>query len=166
MRSQALVVWCERSSFPQVWGWAGREHRCCTPSERSIRSKSASPLRLRRPVKQLPLSLMTRAGRPQSWAAAVKASHATLAVGPVSTRAATRAREWSSRTSMIHTVRPSASAQQVASICQASFGRGHSKRFQATFGRFSGRGVTIPRRTSTRWIVATEGTGSPRRARW
>ena len=61
---------------------------------------------------------------------------------------------------MIHTVWPSESAQQVASICQASFGRGHSKRRQATWGRLCGCGATMPRRTSTRWIVATDGTSS------
>jgi hypothetical protein len=116
-------------------------------------------------VKQLPLSFMTRAGRPQSATAAVNASQAAVAEGPVSTRAATRAREWSSSTSMIHTVCPSARAQAVASICQVSFGRGHTNRFQATLGRLFGWGTTIPRRTSTRWIVAIDGGVSPRRAR-
>lgn len=67
---------------------------------------------------------------------------------------------------MIHTVWPSASAQQVASICHASFGRGHSNRCQATLGRFCGCGVTSPRRTNTRWIVATDGTTCPPRSNW
>ena len=51
---------------------------------------------------------------------------------------------------MIQTVWPSESAQTVASICHASFGRGHSNRCQATFGRLCGCGVTMPRRTNTR----------------
>ena len=91
--SQVLVGWCQRSSFPHVWGWPGREQICLIPAERSMRSKSAAPLRARRPVKQLPLSFMTWAGRPHSCTALVKASQVTLAVGPVSTRTATRARE-------------------------------------------------------------------------
>ena len=41
--------WCQRSSFPHVWGWPGREQICLIPAERSMRSKSAAPLRARRP---------------------------------------------------------------------------------------------------------------------
>ena len=102
-RSQALVVWWERSSFPQVWGWPGREQICLMPRRAQHAFEVGCAVRASRPVKQLPLSFMTRAGRPHSCTALVKASQATLAVGPVSTRAATRAREWSSRMSMIHT---------------------------------------------------------------
>jgi hypothetical protein len=88
----------------------GREQICVMPIDRSIRSKSAAPCLASRPVKQLPLSLMTCAGSPHSSTAVLKASQAARAVGPVSTRTATSAREWSSRTSIIHTVWPSASA--------------------------------------------------------
>ena len=45
---------------------------------------------------------------------------------------------------MIHTVCPSARAQVVASICQASLGRGHSNRRQAAWGRGRLRGCGAP----------------------
>jgi hypothetical protein len=89
-------------------------------------------------VNHNPLSLMIRAGIPQSATAWANASQAALAVGPSATRAATRTREWSLSRSMIHAFRPSASAQQVASICQASLGRGQRNRRHDDRGRLRG----------------------------
>jgi hypothetical protein len=59
---------------------------------------------------------------------------------------------------MIQTSCPDDNIHKVASICQASLGRGQTKRRVAEWGRFCGCATTNPRRTNTRWMVATDGT--------
>ena len=49
-----FIVWWKRSTFPQVWGWYGRE--CLKPMPREMSSASIAPCPAGAAVKMAPLS--------------------------------------------------------------------------------------------------------------
>src|SRR3954468_20787927 len=128
------------------------------PAARSWISKKTSMLRSF-PEKHSPLSERHRQGTPQRRQPSLKVAQAALLLADATPLLATARREWSSRTLMIQTMVKSARAHSVASICQHSFGKAAAKRRSDDLGRFSGWGMTTPRRTSPRHTVASDGGG-------
>jgi hypothetical protein len=81
-----MVCW-NRSTFPQVVGWLGREFFCTTPNAASLASKLLRPPRTFweacRTVYTIALSVNVEAGQPCSVTAAWNVSSTT---GPVTRR--------------------------------------------------------------------------------